>query len=84
LCGSTGIWLGSTNLQDKGTTLKVDEKAYTGIYYVWVGSDRIGDYTMRVDSDEHETVDSIQAKIDALKQELAALEDQLKALQHKQ
>ena len=83
VCDSTGTCLDSARPQEKTNTLKIDELPYTGKYTVYVGSDRIGDYTLRVESEEHDTADSVQAKIDSLKQQLAELEEKLKKLQEK-
>jgi len=72
----------------RAAQLAVDEVNATGPHVITVISDRIGAFTLRVDSPSDKSADKLdekelKARIKKLKKELADLEEKLEALQEK-
>ena len=89
LADKSGEIVGFTKAPVKRSAqLAVDEVNATGPHVISVISDRIGAFTLRVDSPSDKSTDkldvkALKAKIKAMKKEIAELEEKLEALQEK-
>ena len=79
---STGQMVGKSKKKPGSSTLEVVVSA-TGVHTIQILSNRIGEYTVHVSSDNEDTEATIQARIDDLKQKLAVEEQKLKELRAK-